>query len=223
MKTGLVLALTGVLLCLAAQLFASPSFGGYTGLIAVPNADALSKGSFNVGYVHSEIDDLDNNNFFLNYGMDAGNQAALEIGVNVSHEDNAEKNTYINAKCTFQQETIGRTGIAAGIIDATGTSETTLYIVGSKVLQRGLVRVFSGEVQNPRVHFGIGGGGIDGFFAGLSAGLGNRLTLMAEYDSFDVNLGARLYLQKGLAAQAAWVDVGGRDDIAIGAFYSVSY
>lgn len=218
-----VLAVGAILCALAISAYGAPSLGGYTGLLFIPNADALSKGSFNVGYVHTEILDLDVNNFFLNYGIDAGQQAALEIGVNVARGDNSERSTYINAKCTFQRETMGKTGVAAGVIDATGTDKTTLYVVGSKVLERGPTRVFGSEIQNPRAHFGIAGGGLDGFFAGLSAGLGNRLTVMAEYDSENVNVGARAYIHKGLGAEIGWLDIGGRDDIGLGAFYSVSY
>ena len=219
----LTAAIGAILLSIAVSTLASPSLEGYTGLLLIPNADSLAKGAFNVGYVNSDIDDHDLNNFFANYGLETAPQSALEIGVNVSRLEDHGKNTYINGKFTFQKESLGKTGIAAGVIDATGTTETTLYIVGSKVLVREPLRVFGGEVQNPRVSFGIGGGSIDGLFAGLSAGLGNRLTLMAEYDSENVNLGAKLFVYKGLAAEFGYMDVGGEDEAAIGCFYTVSF
>lgn len=63
-------------------------------------------------------------------------------------------------------------------------------MVASKVAA-GRVRVANGEITGVRAHIGIGGGQLDGPFIGASAVLGDALTLMAEYDTNDVNLGAR--------------------------------
>ena len=223
MRTLLQMLLTVSLIGLTAlSAWSAPSFGGYTGLINVPNADALAPGAFNVGWVDGQLAGVDFNNFFINYGMPAAEKSNVEIGVNVMDMEGSDKDTLLNAKWAVKPETEAQMGISVGVIDATNMNETTLYFVGSKVLTKGPFKVFGGEILNPRISIGLGGGGLDGLFAGLTAGLGNSLALMAEYDSNDVNLGARLRLYKGIAVQANWLDIGGEDDLGIGVYYSAS-
>jgi len=204
----------------AVSAWGSPSLGGYTGLINVPNADALAASEFNVGWVNHQFDGKDLNNYFGNYGLPVGGETTVEVGVNVLHPEDEDQETLLSAKWAIRPEAEGTPGFAVGVIDATDMLETTVYIAGSKILTAGPLDVFGGEILNPRLTVGLGGGSLDGLFAGLSAGLGKAMTLMAEYDSNNVNVGARIRLYKGLGAQGGWLDVGGEDDFSVGVYYS---
>lgn len=166
---------------------AIPSFRGYTGLIVVPTADALGKGDWNAGFFYENVANETINDVVANYGVSQG----FEFGIDRFRlTDETDNHTLLNAKYRFIPETSKYPAIAAGIADITNEIETTVYAVASKSLGC-QVRVWKGETLSPRVHVGFGGGRLSGLFAGASAYIGNRVELMAEWDSKDVNVGLR--------------------------------
>ncbi|MHB9037669.1 MAG: hypothetical protein ACYC64_13485 [Armatimonadota bacterium] len=166
---------------------AIPSFRGYTGLMIVPTADALGKGDWNAGLFYENVANGTINDVVANYGIAQG----FEFGIDRFRLTNETDNhTLLNAKYRFVPENMNHPAIAAGIADITNEIETTAYVVASKSLGC-QVRVWEGETLSPRVHVGFGGGRLSGLFAGASAFVGNRFELIAEWDSKDVNVGAR--------------------------------
>ena len=182
---------------------ALPSFRGYTGLMIIPTADSLDASEWNAGVSSEDVSD-DLNNIYANYGISNG----LEVGIN-AHEsvDSDDRDTIFNGKYRFADETNARPAIAAGIIDLTGEDETTVYIVASKSLNTPL-GTYEGEIINPRIHIGFGGGQFDSIFLGLSTYLGNRVQVMGEWDSEFWHAGANWRITRGLALQAGFLEIG---------------
>ncbi len=194
---------------------AAPSLEGYTGLLLTPTADALDQGEYNVAFSTLNLEEGGNTSIWTgNYGSAAG----TEIGVARIKLDHATAETVINGKYRIRGENGGAPALAVGVIDATDEIDTSVYLVMSKSLSK-VIATHDKEITNPRLHVGIGGGGrLDGFFAGASVVLGDALTLMAEYDTRNVNLGARLAVGHGVRVQAGWID--GLDDFALGASFN---
>ena len=215
--TCVLLAAIAIAATTGSAVWGAPSFGGYTGLLLVPNADVLDAGSFNVGYF--TVDTSNKPRAFVgNYGI----EGSVEVGINRLRTDETTQ-TLLNAKYAIRKETEKKVALAAGIVDATGQVGRTIYIVGSKSVGKQL-RVFDKEITNVRVHFGVGSGGqLDGLLAGASAVLGNRLALLAEYDSDRFNVGARLYLVEGLRAHAGFFSVGSDNDFGLGVSFTKNY
>lgn len=205
------------LLCLVAagSMFvgtaaAAPSFFGYTGLVAIPTADSLGKDEYNLGAFTTNVEEGAD---FTTYAANMGIVPNLEVGFTRIRPDEASGETWINAKYTFTAETSGNPAIAGGVIDFTDESETTAYIVLSKAFGHS-VSTSLGEITTPRFHIGVGGGQFDGVFGGVSATLGDRFTVMAEYNSADVNWGARMALSDELRIHFGGFD--GLDDVGLG-------
>ena len=170
-----------------------------------------------------DVSEFDANDIFANYGI-ADN---LEVGFNAfqrlnSQGGKASRQTILNGKYAFAPERETKPGFAVGVIDITNAVDTTPYVVLSKSLGKCL-RLWNGEITNFRGHIGLGGGQLDGVFVGFSAFLGNRFTLMFEWDSHDPNIGARFTPIPGLRLHAALFDVGGRDDVGVGISYTKAY
>jgi hypothetical protein len=64
------------------------------------------------------------------------------------------------------------------------------------------------------VHVGLGSGQLDGLFGGVSARIGDRVSVMAEYDGNQINLGARLPIARNVEVTAAALD--GLSDFGVG-------
>ncbi|UCC67433.1 MAG: hypothetical protein JSV79_09895 [Armatimonadota bacterium] len=209
------LAFAAILL-FAGPLMAAPSFRGYTGLVAVPTADTLDEGDYNAAIFTLDLEEgVDSNVFAANLGL----AEALEIGFAHFDPERGSGETFINAKYRFAPETAERPAFAAGVVDFTDEVDTTVYIV----ITRSLAEPYQMDLDQivaPQLHLGIGGGQFDGLFAGLSAVVGERLTIMIEYDSDDINLGANLPLNDEFIAHFAILDA--FDDIGLGISYNKS-
>ncbi len=221
--SAITIACFVVLAVSAYTVSAAPSFRGYSGLVKIPNADTLNLGQWNVGVMTEDVSEFDANDIFANYGI-ADN---LEVGFNAfqrlhSEGGKASRQTILNAKYAFSPETEAKPGIAVGITDITNAVDTTPYVVLSKSLGKCLT-LWNGEITNFRGHIGLGGGQFDGVFVGFSAFLGNRVSLMFEWDSRDPNFGVRFTPIPDLRIQGGWFDVGGRDDIGVGMSYTKAY
>jgi hypothetical protein len=193
---------------------AAPSLFGYTGLLVVPSADALDEKDWNVGYWTLNVEEgADEKIFVANLGVGEG----TEVGFARVNPDMGPNDTVLSGKYRFQPEDWHKPALAAGVFDVTDEMDTTVYLVASKMLNP----VGEGGPLQPRVHVGIGGGVLDGLFGGVSAVMGDRLTVIAEYDSNDVNFGGRLAVGGGVRVHAGWIN--DLDDIAIGASYNRAY
>ncbi|HUT74762.1 MAG TPA: hypothetical protein VM221_08010 [Armatimonadota bacterium] len=205
------IVLVAMLLVQAAA--AAPSFRGYTGLLLLPTGDTLDLNEFNLAWFNVDLTGGDQNAYAANLGLRDG----LEVGVLRSKVEMAEAETMLTAKYRICPETDKHAAVAVGVLDPTDEVDSTMYVVASKIVA-GHVRVFDGEITNLRVHLGIGAGQIDGAFIGGSATLGDRLMLMAEYDTHDTNLGARLNIGYGFRAHAGWFN--DLNDVGIGLSYN---
>lgn len=205
------------LACLAATAglaVAAPSFFGYTGLISTPTADSLQRGDYNLAAFTINLEEgADSTVYAANLGIIDN----LELGFARVKPEEASGETFINAKFMFEPETEAHPQIAAGLIDFTNEVDTTVYVVVSKTFWKEYATAH-GDITAPRVHLGIGGGQLDGIFGGVSAVVGQRLALMLEYDSDDVNWGARLAVTDEIRIHFGAFD--GLDDIGLGASFN---
>ncbi len=210
-------AAVAVLVCLAGPALAAPSFFGYTGLVGVPTAEALDKDDYNAAAFTLNFEEGGDSNI---YAANLGIADGLEVGFARFKPEEGEGETFLNAKYRFSPETGERPAVAAGVVDFTDEVDTTVYVVMSKSLVRRYEMSF-GEIVSPQIHFGVGGGQFDGVFGGLSAAIGDRLMLMVEHDSEEINFGARLALSNEVRAHFAALD--GFDDIGLGLSYNKSF
>ena len=181
------LGLLGLMACALTPATAAQSFFGYTGLIRTPTTDALSQGQYSLGVYSLNMDAGPDATV---YAGTVGLAEGFEVGYARLKADRTDGKDYFNAKYRFNPATIKDITVAAGVIDIANESDSTPYLVVSKSIST-LEEPAFGEIDALRVNVGIGGGAMDGLFAGVSAVLGQRLTLMGEYDTNDVNFGAR--------------------------------
>jgi hypothetical protein len=192
----------------------APSFYGYTGLVRTPTAEALGKGDYNAGAFALNLEEgSDSNLYAANLGLAEG----LEVGFARWQPEDGSSETFLNAKYRFTEETEEQPAIAAGVVDFTDEVETTVYVVLSKSLVRSYQTGF-GEIVSPQIHFGVGGGQFDGVFGAVSVVIAQRLLLVVEHDSNEVNFGARVALSDELRAHFGALD--GFDDVGLGISYN---
>jgi len=218
-RIWLAFILVVLLVSSACAAWAAPSFRGYTGLVKVPSANTLDTGEFSFGVMTEGTDKFQANDAFATYGI--GGQ--VELGVDSFQPFGAkDRKTLVNAKYRFSRDSGHKSGYAIGIIDAANEVQQTGYIVATKSIVR-RTSIFASVVSSVRGHIGLGVGGLNGVFAGLSVFAGNRVVFSAEWDSKDVNLGFRLTPIRGLRLHAAVLDVGNRDDLGVGMSYTRTY
>jgi hypothetical protein len=186
---------------------AAPSWLGYTGLLLTPTADALNSQQWNIGY-HHVSDSF--NAAVVNFGIARG----LEVGGVFYDPDSRFLDEEFTAQVKYRvlPETATGVGLAVGWWDVLDQIDSTPYGVVSK-------RLTDVGGRPLRIHAGIGGGILDGFFAGADWPITNNILLMAEYDTEDLNFGARFGLAQG------WrIDVGiVSEEFGIGASYNASF
>ena len=221
MRLLLCIAILAAISC--SITFAIPSYRGYTGLMIIPTADALCQGNWNAGVFSEDVSDTITD-YVANYGISNG----LEVGFDRflrntefhGYADSDGAKTLLNAKYAFMPEEDGKPGVAAGIFDITNDLETTVYVIASKSFTSCPV-IYDGEIISPRIHVGLGGGYFDGLFGGLSTYLGNRLQVMFEWDSKNVQIGGRFRVTPGLTVHVTGFDITDRDNTTFGA--GISY
>lgn len=159
---------------------AAPAYYGYTGMIIVPTADCLDRGDFNFGI---NIMDVSGSGNYSTYNANYGVNDDFEVGLSSENYGGSEY-LYLNAKYRIQKEADQKPAIAVGIIDITDDYDTCVYVVGSRSLNQ--------NADSPILHLGFGTGfELDGIFGGISAPIGDRLIVEAEYDTYEYNFGAR--------------------------------
>ncbi len=212
----------GLLICVVAlgslmgaiPATAAQSFLGHTGLINIPTTEVMSMGEFSLG------------GYFLNFdrGPDTAVYAAttgvfpkLEAGISAVKPDGGDTDWRINAKYNLIPETIATPAVSAGVFGLGGNSDTTGYVVVGKALEAPGVDSLAG-VGAPHVYLGLATGGMDGLFGGISATLGDKLTLMVEHDTNDFNFGARFAITNQIRLHGA---IMGGDNVGFGiSFYA---
>jgi len=191
-----------VLLGLPAAVAAAPSLLGPTGLVLIPTAETLGMTGFNVGASGIRVDDgPDQSALYGNVGLQPG----LEVGFIREKSEGSGAETLLNAKARLFKPPLGRISVAAGMMDITDQTDRTPYLVLSHTLGAGVLTSV-GPVTLPQLHIGVGGGMIDGLFAGVSTTVNQRVGVMAEYDGDHVNLGARMPLTLKVDATVATLD-----------------
>jgi hypothetical protein len=182
-----------------------PSFNGYTGLLNVPTAYSLSLANYNAGVYF----DNHRTNIVGNLGLLPG----LEVGAASIKPEHAGAELTLNAKYELRGEGTIWPAIAVGVFDIADSFDVSPYMVASKSLTP-----IGRELFNPMIHVGVGGGSFDGVFAGISADIAQKVTLMAEYDTEDVNIGARFWVSPNLSVSAGLF--GGASELGAGIAYS---
>ena len=188
---------------------AQPSLVGPTGLLAVPTADVLGILDWNVGATQVWTDGgADESVIYANLGL----LPRLEVGVARQEPEGLDGETLINAKLHLLSLP-GQFSIAVGMIDLTDQIERSGYVIASHTLGAGILTPH-GQLAEPRVHFGIGGGRFDGLLAGVSATVARKADVMAEYDGEDFNVGVRWPVAPRVSVTVAALDT--FDDLAAG-------
>lgn len=195
-------------LALAAPVSASPSFLGPTGLLNTPTALTTPMLSYDA-YFHAGEN-------FLTYGANFGVTSALELGGTIFDPDNGGNEALFNGKYTLTRDTIATPGIAIGVIDVTDSIDTSAYLVLTKGFGR--VALGGGSGFGLRAHAGYGTGIFDdNVFGGAELLLGDRLSIIGEYDGLDFNFGASFRVGHGVQIKGGLFD---GDQFAAGISYS---
>jgi hypothetical protein len=204
------IAVVAMLLLAASGAWAAPSLFGPTGLMVIPSAEVVGMAGVNGQWAQISFDSADETIVSANVGP----LPKLEVGAAHLEVDHGGSETIINAKYQVLRPPLIDTAISAGVIDITDEIDVSPYLVLTHTLGVGYFPTQSG-LSNPQVHVGIGGGMLSGLFLGASVTVLDKLELMAEYDTEDLNIGARLPLTSWLVVTAAGLD--GLDDFAIAA------
>lgn len=197
-------------------VLADPSYFGYTGLIRIPTAEALSEDEFNMAAFHIEKSEFDDPEV---YAGNLGVADDVEVGLAIIRRDGGTDDVFINGKYSFRGETESRPALAAGIVDLASEVDATVYFTMSQGFGKRKETRY-GTVSQAEFHAGFGGGQLDGLFGGVSANLGDAVKLMVEYDSEDFNLGARFKLGNQFRGDVALFDWG---DLGFGVSYNQLY
>jgi hypothetical protein len=164
---------------------AVPSFNGPTGMILTPDTETLGQGGYSIGFNSSEYI----NTASINFGL-ANN---IEIGVTRFDFDLSGDYNAINIKWKFASEGDGP-ALAFGIQDVIDERKQTPYLVASNTLNGGA-----------RIHYGLGGGTIDGLFCGFEKDF-SRSTFLAEYVGDNFNVGMRFAIAQNVNINAGVLD-----------------
>ena len=199
-----------VLVAVPVGAWAGPSLLGPSGLVTIPTAEVLGMTTWNAGATALWMEEgADVNVLYANVGL----LPRLEVGVARVDPDQGEAESVVNAKLSLARALPGKVSLAVGMSDITDQMDRSAYVVASHVLGAGLV-MRRGMVTSPQVHVGIGGGRFDGLFGGVSATIDGRVTVMAEYDGDDVNIGATWPLAMNFAGTIAVLN--GLEDFGAG-------
>ena len=214
MRGRTLLLVAAVLITLPVVASASPSVFGPTGLVSIPTAEVVGMMHWSAGITAVERDHSNDLTLICgNFGI----TPSLELGVTREKPEGHSAETLLNAKYRVLQPILGGTSLSIGAIDATDQLDSTPYVVLSHDIGAGYL-FKEGELTSPQIHIGVGGGMLDGIFAGVSATVSDTVSLMAEYDSEDINIGVRFPLAPKLEGGVYAFD--GLDDLGFGLNFS---
>ncbi len=177
--------LTFMLLAVQAA-WAAPSFNGYTGMLFVPSAAVLGEGEFDLAVQSIDFDLANFTGFSFTYGA----TDRWEIGAAYADKAAGIMDDFsINSK--FRISDFGDASIiSVGALLPFDENSVSLYgVLSQRLAIPGL------GIDPVTGHIGVGTGDVlDGIFAGLEGVISPTTTLMLEYDSNDINAGARFAL-----------------------------
>jgi hypothetical protein len=191
----------------------TPSFLGPTGLFLVPTADVVGMGEVSAGIALDRSGEDDVSWISVNAGV----LPQLEIGATRQKFEGFEADTLLNVKYRLLKPALIATTLSVGMIDVTDQSERSAYAVLTHEVGAGIV-MRRGLFSNPRLHVGVGGGELNGVFAGGEITFDGKVNLIAEYDSHDMNFGARVPLAKGFEATVAALE--NFNDLGVGVAFT---
>lgn len=215
MRVKTALTISAVLLGLvvgAIPAMAAQSFFGYSGLVNTPTTEVMGMGEFSIGGYFTNFDIGPNVTTFVG---SAGVFPGLEVAAGVSTPEDGDSEPVLSAKFRFMADTLVTPSLAVGVFDMGDNFDTSAYIVAGKALS---VPGTEGSLASAAVYIGGAVGDFEGLFGGVTVGVGDKLTLMAEYDTDDVNFGARLAIADQLRLHGALL---GGDTFGVGlSFYT---
>lgn len=198
-----------------AERWVAPSFEGVTGLIRTPTADVMPDGRVALGTSWIPREQTSG----LNAGASRSQPAFATLGFlpNLeltfrftfyrdisSHFDGHDVNwPYdLDRSLAAQYRLVRQRDWLPSL--AVGTQDIDAGDDSSKV-GRATYLVASREEGPLDLHLGFGTGRFDGLFGGVELGLGDRVRLLGEYDTKDVNFGVRVRVLDCLTVDGAWL------------------
>jgi len=213
---ALIAALGLAVALFAGTATAEPSMWGFTGLLATPDAEALSQGQYNVGIASGELEDWEDFSYYANFGV----AEQTEVGVLLWRpRGGVGDETYLHVKRAFAPIESGPT-LAAGVFDLSDEVQTTVYVVANWQQGNVVGQVEGEEVRFLNLNAGFAAGQFEDFFAGVELAFGTRFDVLAEWVNDDLNLGIRLKPFPDFNVDAGLMDV---EDLAVNVSYSRSY
>lgn len=191
-KLSLVCLLLLLFLAGTGQRVAAKGLFGGSDFINTPTNRALSPGVYTIG-AHAGEDK------WGRLQADFGLVTDLELGaaVDLSRHENEFS---VRFKYRLIPESKNSFGLALGIQDI-GKEKFSPYVVIGNVI----------APYDLRWNIGLGGGELGGIFFGMSKVFNPeefpQVTLIGEYDAYDLNLGAKILLNKGLLLNVAVIDM----------------
>ncbi|HHW12875.1 MAG TPA: hypothetical protein GXX33_07740 [Firmicutes bacterium] len=191
-KFSFVCLMVLVFLLGSGQSVAAKGLFGGSDFINTPTNRVLSSGTYTIGaYVGEEK--------WGRIQVDFGLVTDFEVGaaIDMSRHDNE-----VSARFKYRliPETKNSFGLALGIQDI-GKEIFSPYVVIGHVI----------SPYDLRWNFGLGGGQLGGIFFGLSKVINPKefpqVTLIGEYDAYDLNLGAKILLNKNFHLDVAVIDM----------------
>ena len=180
----------------------SNSFYGPTGLISIPTAYTVRRNEARVGAAYSRNERGPS----ANYGI----LDFIEVGGAFIDRDGARDKAIANAKVTIVPSNFRYFELGIGVIDAADAIEQTFYFVASADLV--LPRVEAPDGSLPigfKVHAGAGTGLFrERLFGGGELMFGNRFSVLAEYDTRNVNAALKYTPNDSLSLQLGVRDKG---------------
>lgn len=192
------------LVCSTIPAAAAQSYLGYSGLLLTPTTEVLAERQFSLG---AYLLDFGKDSDVMAYTAEVGISENLEVGLAVLDPDegDADSDTQLNVKYALLPETLTRPAVSVGAFGLASDVDETFYVVVGKSLNPPSGLSYS-SLSAPSLFLGFAGGEMDGLFGGVSAVLGNRVTLMVEHDTENFNLGARLAISDKLRVHAGIFD-----------------
>jgi hypothetical protein len=171
---------------------------GVTDLINAPNNRVLSPGGFNLG---AHFNEHSKGKIQIDVGLVTDLELGVALDLTRDYNDLAMRFKY-----RLIPETKDTFGFAFGIQDI-GKDVFSPYVVMGHVL----------SPYDLRWSLGLGGGGLGGLFFGISKVYNTsqvpRVILIGECDSYGLNLGVKIQMNKGLMLDVGVIDM---DNFVIG-------
>jgi hypothetical protein len=165
---------------------------GSTDVINIPTNRVLSSGAYSLG---AHIDEHSRGKIQIDLGLVTDFELGAALDLSRDFNDLS-----VRFKYKLIPETKENFGLALGIQDI-GHSHFSPYVVIGHLL----------SPYNLRWNLGLGGGELGGLFFGVSKVYSPSqfpsVILSGEYDSYGLNLGAKIQMNKGLMLDVAVIDM----------------